>query len=451
VTKVSEAISEIINRRKKALPRKNTSSHKSRKTPANHQQNSFLNNDLSSKLNKIIFNKTLVETGQVKLLGLENLQERLGDKWPALLENIHNTLDAIVKKRISDNDVFFNKSENEFIIVFANTSHKAAQLICAKILQELTEKFAGPTDTKDIVIKTVAQQVDGEIYFQCEDLKSILGHVGKDEEKVPKTEDNPGLNSPSRAFDEENYVFGFRPVWDSRSEVITTFHVKACSDIDDNPAASHIPLKTGYDVLANKSSKEAIMGLDWMTLMCSISTLEDLFLNNFRAVFNIPLCYETVFTTELLLAYAARCEIIPDKLRKYIVFSLVDFPDGIPAVKLHFIVSTLKKYSRAVLVESESIDLHFEKYHDSGIRAISINISNHGTTPKKAWKQVIPFVNNCHKFKIQVSLLDVNTLEDLFIANENKVDFIAGDAIGKYKDYAGHMQRAPWTELISKL
>lgn len=452
--KISDAILEIINRREKS-PRNNTIAHQENEgKPASIWKTPFLNKETAAKLNKILANRKLVKTGQVKLLGLENLQKRLGSKWQALLENIHESMISIIKKRISEKDVFFNKSESEFIIVFASASHDVAQLLCAKILQELNEKFAGSSDTKDIIVKTATQEVNGEIFYQQEDLNSILGHINPEDMKNPDVQKKTGATNSwasSLEIDDEVYEFGFRPVWDSRVQVITTYHVNACSSLEDVSENIHGQIKTGYNVLTDKSSIEAVMGLDWVTLMCSINALEDLFKHNFRAIFNIPLCYETVFTTELLLAYASRCNIIPPILRKYIVFSLVNFPKGIPAAKLRYIVSTLKNYSRAVLVETPSIDLHLEKYRDCGIKAISIKIADHGLSPKKAWNQIIPFANICHKNKIQVSLLDVNTLEDLFIANENNVDFISGNVIGKYKNYAAHMQKIPLTELISRL
>ena len=148
---------------------------------ASSTEKSFiLSKNATANLEKILFASTLVETGQVKLLGLDSIKSRLGDNWPGLLKNIHDSFISITESYISSKDVFFNRSDDEFVIVFASTSDKAAELICAKILKILTEKFVGSADTKEIVVKTALKKVNGEVYFRSENLGSMLEAVANE-------------------------------------------------------------------------------------------------------------------------------------------------------------------------------------------------------------------------------------------------------------------------------
>ncbi|MCF8474528.1 MAG: hypothetical protein K9G26_07520 [Emcibacter sp.] len=353
----------------------------------------------------------------------------------------------ITESLISDKDIFFKKSDDEFIIVFASTTDERAKLISAKILQKLTEKFIGSVETKDIIVKTAVNKVDGAIMFQSEDLQCILNH-SQNEIVNRHLHDFQNINSPVDTLKEEPFLFGYRPVWDSIHEVITTFIVKPCVYTSRNINNNSRPKKIGYDVLEDPDSKQARIDLDLLTLTSSIETLEELYQNNFRSIFNISICYETVFNIELLMEYISHCKNISPSLKKYIVFHLVDFPEGIPTPKLHFIVSTLKKYSSAVMLLTSTSSLHLEKYFDCGIKVIGTNILDHGPSTEKTWQKIALFIENCHKYKIKVALLDVNTLEDLIIAQTKGVDYISGLTIGDYKDTSWHMKRKPWKNFL---
>jgi GGDEF domain-containing protein len=124
-----------------------------------------LTSEAEQKLLKILSCGTFVNTGCIQLLGLDQIKNRIGEDWPKRKDKILDTLAQIVSRRTRKEDVFFSKSDEEHIIVFASLSEKKAQFICAKILQELSDKFLGHTDTKDIIVKTATGKLDGELVF----------------------------------------------------------------------------------------------------------------------------------------------------------------------------------------------------------------------------------------------------------------------------------------------
>lgn len=225
-------------------------------------------------------------------------------------------------------------------------------------------------DTAEIIVKTAVHEVNGEVFFQPKSLQAMLevaGNVTTKEQDSQKERKANTASSYEEKTEQEDFTFGYCPVWDVNNEVITTYLVNACSNLDETRNHNDKSNKIGYDVLAEPDSKKSMIGLDYEVLQDSALTLEDLFLNKFRSIFVIPLCYETVFTTELLVKYAIHCKKVSPSVKKYIIFSLVNFPGGIPTVKLNFIVSTLKKYGSGVLLQTDGQNLHLEKYQDCGI------------------------------------------------------------------------------------
>lgn len=408
----------------------------------------YLSNNAMVKLEKIFSVDTPIKTGQIKLLGLDHLKKKLGDKWPSSIMSIHEHLIAITEKHLSDRDVFFSKSDDEFIIVFASTSEKAAKFIAAKILQELTEKFLGSTETKDIVVKTAVKEVDGNLVFEAEDLDFLIGQIGAD---IKDNNPKPTTSSDSLENDikeDESFTYLYRPVWDVKNEVITTYLVTTGTQIEQDMHGILKPRITGHDVLIDKFSKSSRIALDRLILSSNVAILEELYQNNFRTVFNIPINYETVFNIELLKAYTLRCKMIPPFLEKYIIFSLHDFPPGIPNSKLHFIAYSLKNHCNALVFQSSTFDLDISKLASCGIKIVNLNLLANGHSITTNWENIIPIINNCHKNKMYLALENVNTTEDLTIAKANKVDYVSGDAIGGYRDTVGTMKRVGLKTLI---
>ncbi len=416
---------------------------KNQEKPANNY-----NKDTVDKIEKILSSNRPINAGQIKLIGLKNLKNKLGDKWPLMVDTVHEHLVSITKRHISEHDVFFKKSDDEFIIVFALVSGNTAKLIAAKILQELTEKFIGSVDTREIIVKTAVQEVSGELLFQAEDLNFMLGQVKKQiEGSKGKSKDK---NYEARKDIEETFTDVYRPVWDAKNEVISTYMITAGSDIIRDANGVIRCNKIGYDVLVDKHLERSRIALDKVLLSCSVSDVGELIRNNFKAIYNIPVSYETVFKPELLMAYIRRCKTIPSLYYKYLTFSLLNFPEGIPESKLNVIVSSINNYCRAIVINISKTEIDLAKYARTGIKIIGIDLKEQKKIELDKWKAISQLVKNCHKNKLQVSLENVDTKEKVKLAKEIGVDFISGEAIGRYRDTVEPMVRLPFKKLMNK-
>lgn len=408
----------------------------------------YANKDTIDRIEKILSSNRPINTGQIKLIGLNNLKKKLGDKWPSMIDTVHEHLISITKSHISDQDVFFSKSDDEFIIVFALVSENAAKLIAAKILQELTQKFLGSVDTKEIIVKTAVQQVSGELLFHAEDLDFMLEQAKHQiEGNKGKTESNNHVGTKEI---EETFTDVYCPVWDANNEVISTYMVKTGSDIVRDERGIIRVNKIGYDVLVDKYSKRSRIALDKVLLSTSISDVEELVRNNFKAIYNIPVSYETVFNPDLLMAYIKRCKMIPPLFSKYFTFSLINFPEGIPESKLNIIVSSINNYCRAIVLNVSRTEIDPMKYANIGIGIIGVDLMEQKQIERNKWEAVGNLVKNCHKNKLKVSLENVDTLEKVMLAKEIGVDFISGGAIGRYRDTVEPMVRLPFKDLMNK-
>lgn len=415
-------------------------------TSFGHEQNRtalLSSSEAEKRLEHIIANSVLVNAGQVHLLGLEEVKRGLGGKWSALRERVLGTLDKIVARHIGVNDVFFSRSEEEHIIVFSNRSQKVALLICAKILKELTDKYLGSADMNKIFVKTAVGRVKGNLLFEKTSINDIF------EEVLPAPEslkEQKSKKQSKKVFvgGKRPYEVVYKPLWDARNEVISTYMVNA--QYTDSLGG----VRRGYDVLQDPDDVESVVGLDKEVLAETIDMMNDLFLNNFRAIFSIPICYETLFNWDRLKDFLSHLQIIPPDLYKYISFVLIDFPTGVPEVKMRPIVSNLLHYAGAVTMTSRKIPRTTLYYRNCGIQVVSMSIPKRHRSPKRFWNNIAKFANKCSIKQLHISLEDVNTVDDLLLAKESGVRFLSGEAIAPYSDTPGHMSRTTLKDLIAK-
>jgi len=88
---------------------------------------------------KIIAISDLHKTGQVYLLSLVNIKQALGSKWYKHYNDILKSLAKNVRDRIGENDVFYARSDDEFIIIFTEKNELVSQHICIEILQNISK------------------------------------------------------------------------------------------------------------------------------------------------------------------------------------------------------------------------------------------------------------------------------------------------------------------------
>lgn len=397
-------------------------------------------------LERLILQSDFISMGRVHLLGLTELKHRLGKKWPVLRGCILTSLDKIISTRINKTDVYFSRSDEEHIIVFSKLSDNKARLICAKILQDLTAIYLGSEDTCDIIVKSAIGKAQGNLLFKSMSLDEIINEVSFTE--VPSTKHKYNYQKEydrKWLFSEKEtpYEVVFKPIWDVRNEIISTYMVNSRS-IDLNEK-----IYLGYDVLTNPKCIEDMTKLDHAVMNESIIIIDKLFSDNIKAIFSIPVSYESVFNSDMLKDFLSHCQFIPPVLHKYISFTLLDFPYGVPEVKLRFIVSSLTNYSRAVVMTCGEIPQNISFYVSCGVKGICLAMPKKRYTPKEYWDQLAVFVHNCKQLNIASSLENVDQVEDFILAREIGVNFLSGDVVGPYSDTPKHMLHVSWKELIA--
>ena len=411
------------------------------------------------KLLKILTHNSFLNTGRVQLLGLEAIKTKLGEKWPGLRKKVLDALHQIVNKRLRDEDVFFSINDEEHLIVFSYLAEDSARLVCAKILQELSERFLGSAETSDIVVRTATGKLDGELLFKPSSLEDILTKPPVTPSTLKHEEDtNQNPRPPcSSVQDKISEVVSascslgglkrvepvFMPLWDSKHQVISTYAMN-CRLKGRTLSAG------GYAVLLKTMKRQDKIALDYFLFETCREMMQEFYANKFRAIFSIPVSYETLFTPELLASYLQLCRKMPEELCRYVSFTLVNFPPGIPEAKLRYITGLLQKYCRLIILHChEFIPQDIGFYKECQIKGVSINLAPPSRNSAVYWAGLARMTAKCHQKSMQAILLNVQSLENLLLAREAGFDYIAGAVIRENTAIPGHMVRLSWKELLA--
>ncbi len=414
---------------------------------------------LEQKLIKILAHTSIVNTGRVQLLGLGQIKKKVGEKWPELRHAILNGLEQIVNKRISSEDVFFSKNDEEHIIVFAHLTEDKARLVCAKILQELLSRYLGNVDTKDIIVRTATGVINGELKFKASSLEELLTSVSMTDvtgSTVPLSsyegDKTSNLRSPenlARFFQESKNRLNkiiepvFMPLWDSRHQVVSNY------GLNYRLRGKVSPIGNYGSLLRNFKIRDKVIAEYILVEECE-NILTEFHANKFRAVFCLPVSYETVYNPDLVLAYTKNLAGIPEELRRYVSITLMEFPAGIPEGKIRFITSSLKRYCSNIILHCQDFipqDIVF--YKECGISCISLTLSNSKRGKADYWNSLATTVEKCHKNAIKTTVINLQSPDELMLAHEAGFDFLAGEALCKNTVTPGHMVRITWKELLA--
>ena len=99
----------------------------------------------------------LLENGQINLLSLDAIAERLGTKWVMRRQSVYDYIDRLLERHVGENGHFMRVSETDFLIVLPDESKSSAQLRCLRCLSEVLFRFLGEARSTDIRVREVTR------------------------------------------------------------------------------------------------------------------------------------------------------------------------------------------------------------------------------------------------------------------------------------------------------
>jgi hypothetical protein len=391
-----------------------------------------------AKLSTALNGRTRVSAGGFQLIGVADARLRLGAAWSRVEERVHEQVRKIIERRIAPNDVYFPCGPEDYVVVFADLDKTKAQFVCAKILEEVQRTLFGVVETQNIQVRTAVTEINGTMRLEKTTLADLLAAVTVEYSSDEELSAGPTVTTPvlPKAHSPEKASILYRPVWDVKNEVLSTyFSRRSATHLDAAPNADGGPI-TGLE----------FAWLDADELRLGIELLTELYENKFRFRLSFPVNFETLAQTVPRRTYLDACRSIPQHVRKLVAFELVDLPSGVPYGRLAALTGMLAPFCGQIFATCRWHQVDFSQYARAGIRLINAVIPR-GADEKTVFSDLDRFARSTENAGLQSSVEGIGTASLALAAKAAGIGFISGDRIGRIVEVPEHMLRFTWMEL----
>jgi hypothetical protein len=175
------------------------------------------------------------------LVGLAELREQLGDRWPQLSARVHDLAQAVIQRHLSRGDVFDAHGEDSYVILFTELSQLQAQFKCRVIAKEIAAKLLGADwtgrATEGLVFELPETALSAPSFDKALNEAIAKGRLVTSEEVPAPASTCPFAFGPSgeppavarpashalKPIARDRDVAGYAPVWDFGVEALLHF------------------------------------------------------------------------------------------------------------------------------------------------------------------------------------------------------------------------------------
>lgn len=142
-----------------------------------------------------------VSIGKFGLIGLAELRETLGPRWPALSERVRSLAAAVISRHLGPRDMFEMQADGDYVVLFAELDKQAADFKCRAIGRDITERLLGSQTPRIADVESVSAQVSRQSLSLGELEKILAKAFATGEPVITSDPDSPRPPRPAGSPD----------------------------------------------------------------------------------------------------------------------------------------------------------------------------------------------------------------------------------------------------------
>jgi len=216
--------------------------------------------------------------------------------------------------------------------------------------------------------------------------------------------------------------FLYDPFWSVWNKAITTY---LCRVVFVKDGCHYRPrqLRVGGDALAFLASADACV------LSRAVADLGAATQDGRVNMVCVPVHYSTLSLMVRRDAYVLALHSVPEALRRYIVWEVIDAPESVPARDVRAAVSTLMPFGRLVLWSVALERRDFKGLARGGVTAVGVDLRQFRRPEEALLPALEMFAENTDKCGIRCYLLGLDTLSLVTTAICAGFSYLSGNAI----------------------
>jgi hypothetical protein len=393
-----------------------------------------------------------VKTGQVNLISIARIRDRLGSQWPHYAVKADRIARNAIERYLIGGDIYARWKDEGYVVVFATLDFHHAQVKCRLIGDEITKRLLGEEAEDVTEIRHVEVQADGTVTFAdvpgFEDMvaltigpeadeagaASVLTPIGGVSSSSPfgagLAEPAPPAPQPPKVSDPlTELAYCYRPSWDPARGIIAAY---LC--VPMLPEAPGSARRTRAAAVL-QDDVGALETLDFVTLMHAIGCVSGLVREKRRLLITVPVRFETLCAAAHRRRYVEmlRTRLSPEAA-SLLVIELVNVPDGVPEARLIEISSPLRAHARAVIARLRPDVSEFSQFAAARIAAAGCDLSEQGSSELALMQQMARFSKGAAKAGVATYLRGISSLSLAAAALGAGFAHVDGDAVAVMVD-----------------
>lgn len=391
-----------------------------------------------------------VKSGQVNLISIARIRDRLGSQWPHYAVNADRIARNAIERYLIGGDIYARWKNEGYILVFATLDFHHAQVKCKLIGDEITKKLFGEEAQDLTEIRHVEVQGDGTVTFSnvpgFEDMVALtvgpeapdagasavpppIGIVPSSPIAATAEFPSPAPSPPKVSDPLAELSYSYRPSWDPGRGVIAAY---LCV-----PMLPEVPgsARRVRAVSVLQDDVPALEKLDFATLTQVIGVVEGLVREKRRLLITVPVRFETLCAAAHRRRYIEilRTRLSPEAA-SLLVIELVSVPSGVPEARLIEICSPLRAHARAAIARLRPDITDFSQFAAARIAAAGCDLSEQSGSELALMQQMARFGKGAAKAGVATYLRGISSLSLAAAALGAGFSHVDGDAVAVMVD-----------------
>lgn len=399
--------------------------------------------------------KEIVSAGRLQFIGLGALREHLGEKWERFRTAVHNIAEDVLRRRLTEKDVFTRQEDEGYVVVFAELSGEEARVKGAIIAREIQEQILGDSAGEDCIsVNCEVRDLDSASLVKRDDIAATLDRalagapetvaaaepVARDaapeERPVP---DRAGAGSaPTR--EPQNDI---SPIWDLRKNAILAFMIE--------PVTIGAEVVGARENLGPRPDPEMCLEFDLASIQALIGNIEALDDLHKRFLLLTRVHFETLTSSALQIPYFEMLRSIPKHWRDLLVLEVDGLPKGVVQSRIQRLVDNARKHCRSVRCRVTLPPADLANLGYSGLEAVGPNLREASVpeATKMAWLESFALAAKSARHATFVHGVDTPSLATTAVCAG--YNFMSGDAIHPRVQELDNARRFEPSDLVARI
>lgn len=367
-----------------------------------------------------------VVAGSFELVGLDEIKEALGARWPDLAARASDLAEQGIRRRLADRDILQVLSETEFSICFARLDRKGAVERARQISREIKQEIFAelPEFSSSVTVKQYVAEIE---------IKNLAGDTGSLADRLVLTLRRMRLEADRAILNYRRLLLKdfqvlFAPLWDPERAIVD---LNRCV-LDLSLGCTTL---SQFQAIADPDQMvDTLADMDCLALTRALEVLHRYGKASNVAAILVPVGYQTLARSSTRREYLKLLSSVPDVYSPFVKLEVTNVPARPNVDQLNTLLFTVSAIRRDLTLQVNASAGYLSALDAAPLWGLSCNLSA-GQLRDPTQRTVAPaFMEFARDNGLRTMAHGANTIGLALAAVDSGFDYVSGTAIHLSQD-----------------